>query len=60
MSNDRDRGKENIVVKNEWLSSTPSSPVYKVWFNIARSSKLHFDYLFILYYNIYVINLKYI
>ena len=29
---------------------TPSFPVYKAWWNMTRSSKQHFDHLFIIYY----------
>ncbi|KAG2559184.1 hypothetical protein PVAP13_8NG295888 [Panicum virgatum] len=30
--------------------TTPSFPVYKAWWNMTRSSKQHFDHLFIIYY----------
>ena len=32
------------------LITTPSFHVYKAWWNMARSSKQHFDHLFIIYY----------
>ena len=32
------------------LITTPSFPVYKAWWNMTRSSKQHFDHLFIIYY----------
>ena len=34
--------------KHYW--PTPSFPIYKAWWNMTRSSKQHFDHLFIIYY----------
>ena len=36
--------------KSMLMSTTPSFPVYKAWWNMTRSSKQHFDHLFIIYY----------